>query len=60
MTEKRYIVKETYMEGINYYNSAFQCIPDYTITKEEIPTVNENEMRILLERNPNLIKEEVK
>ena len=57
---KKYIVKETYAFGVNYYNSALQCIPDYAITDNKIPTVNYNEMAILIERNPYLQVEEAK
>lgn len=57
--KKKYIVKETYMFGTNYYNNALQCIPDYTITDNKIPVVNYNAMAILIERNPYLQVEEV-
>lgn len=53
MKNKKYIVFETYCFGKNYYNSAFQCVPDYNIINE-IPTLNYNEMCVLLERKPYL------
>lgn len=51
---KKYIVYERYMFGVNYYNSAMQAIPDYHIKDGQIPVVNENEMKVLVERYPNL------
>lgn len=54
MKEKRYIVKENYMFGTNYYNSALQVVPDYTVKNDEVPTVDFNTMSILVERNPYL------
>lgn len=56
---KKYIVYKSYMFGRNYYNSALQEVPDYSIVDNKIPVVNENELAVLLERNPWLNVEEV-
>lgn len=57
--KRKYIVFEDYLFGRNYYNEKLQCVPDYQITENKIPVVNEDIMSILIERNPYLRVEEL-